>query len=98
MFRSADCSIVGISFDTPADNKTFADAQGFGYPLLSDVDRGVGQRYAVVRAGDDQYADFPMRQSFLIDPAGVVRKAYSVSDVANHADEVLADLAAMQRT
>ena len=33
-----------------------------------------------------------MRKSFLIDPRGVLRKAYVVSDVAGHADEVLADL------
>ena len=95
-FRAAGCSIVGISFDTAADNKAFADAQGFGYPLLSDVDREVGRRYEVVREGDDQYAQFPMRKSFLIDPRGVLRKVYSVSDVAGHADDVLADLRQLQ--
>ncbi len=91
-FREADCAIVGISFDTPADNKAFAEAQGFGYPLLSDVDKEVGRRYEVLREGDDQYAQFPMRKSFLIDPSGTLRKIYVVSDVAAHADEVLADL------
>ncbi len=66
--------------------------------LLSDVDHEVGRRYQVVREGDDQYADFPMRQSFLIDPRGIVRKVYSVWDVARHADDVLDDLRAMQVT
>jgi len=97
-FRAADCVIVGISFDAPDDNKAFADAQEFGFVLLSDVDRTVGRRYEVVREDDDQYAAFPMRQSFLIDPGGVVRKVYSVWDVAGHADDVLADLRAMQMT
>jgi peroxiredoxin Q/BCP len=83
---------VGVSFDSPADNKAFADAQEFGFPLLSDVDREVGRRYEVLRAEDDQYAEFAMRQSFLIDPHGVLRKVYSVWDVAAHADEVLGDL------
>jgi peroxiredoxin Q/BCP len=95
-FRAADCAIVGISFDTPADNKAFADAQEFRYPLLSDVDREVGRRYEVLREGDDQYSQFPMRKSFLIDPRGVLRKVYAVSDVAGHADDVLADLRQLQ--
>jgi thioredoxin-dependent peroxiredoxin len=94
-FRAANCAIVGVSFDTPEDNKRFADAQQFGFPLLSDVTREVGRRYEVVREEDDQYAEFPMRQSFLIDPRGVLRKVYTVWDVASHADDVLADLRAM---
>jgi peroxiredoxin Q/BCP len=95
-FRAADCAIVGISFDPPADNKSFADAQEFGFVLLSDVDKAVGRRYEVARDDDDQYADFPMRQSFLIDGRGVIRKVYSVWDVAGHADDVLGDLREMQ--
>jgi peroxiredoxin Q/BCP len=87
---------VGVSFDTPEDNKAFAEAQGFGFPLLSDVDREVGRRYGVLRDPDDQYAGFPKRESFLIDPGGVLRKVYQVSDVASHADEVLADLRRLQ--
>ena len=97
-FRAADCAIVGISFDAPSDNKAFADAQQFGFVLLSDVDKEVGRRYQVLRSDDDQYREFAARQSFLIDPRGVVRKVYSVWDVAGHADEVLADLRAMQVT
>jgi len=84
--------VVGISFDTPADNKAFADAQEFGFPLLSDVDRQVGSRYDVLRQTDDQYVDFPLRLSYLIDPDGIIRKTYVVADVAGHADEVVRDL------
>ena len=97
-FRAADCSVVGISFDPPSDNKVFADAQQFGFVLLSDVDKEVGRRYQVLRGEDDQYREFAARQSFLIDPSGVIRKVYSVWDVAGHADEVLADLRALQVT
>ncbi len=71
----------------------FRDAQGFTYPLLSDLDRRVGRTYEVVRAADHQYANFPERFSYLIDPAGIVQRAYNVSDVAGHAAAVLADLA-----
>ena len=94
-FRRVDCVVIGVSFDTPADNKAFADAQDFGFPLLSDVDRTVGARYEATRDDDDQYEAFPRRLSYLIDPAGVIRRSYIVSDVAGHAEEVLHDLSAL---
>jgi peroxiredoxin Q/BCP len=97
-YAEADCVVLGASFDTPAENKAFADEQGFAYQLLSDVDRSVGTAYEVVRPAGDQYETFPMRVSYLIDPEGVIRRAYAVSDVAGHADAVLADLAALRGT
>ena len=88
--------IVGASFDTPEDNKQFADAEGFPYRLLSDRDRSVGQAYGVAKGPDEQYADFPRRRSFLIDPDGVVRKIYDVTDTAGHPQQVLDDLIALR--
>jgi thioredoxin-dependent peroxiredoxin len=84
--------VLGASFDSPADNKAFRDAQSFAYPLLSDVDRAVGKRYEVVRAADHKYADYPERFSYLIDPSGKIAKTYDVTEVGAHATEVLADL------
>jgi thioredoxin-dependent peroxiredoxin len=88
--------VLGASFDTPADNKAFKETQQFGYPLLSDADRAVGTQYEVVRAADHPYANFPERYSYLIDPSGVIQKAYDVKDPAGHAAVVLADLAELQ--
>ena len=88
--------MFGASFDPPAENKAFKDAQSFDYPLLSDVDHAVGTAYEVVRAPDHQYANYPERFSYLIDPAGAIAKSYNVTDVAGHAGEVLADLATLQ--
>jgi peroxiredoxin Q/BCP len=95
-FAEADCVVLGASFDTVADNKAFADAQRFGYPLLSDVDRRVGAAYEVTRDADDQYASAPLRISYLIDPRGIIRRAYAVADVAGHAQQVLDDLGTLE--
>ena len=84
--------ILGASFDTVAENRSFAEAQEFPYRLLSDVDRTVGAEYGVARPADDRYSEYPRRMSFLIDPDGVVRAVYDVTDVREHADDVLADL------
>jgi peroxiredoxin len=88
--------VLGASFDTPAENLAFATAQGFTYSLLSDVDRSVGTVYDVVRRPGEQYEQFPRRVAYLIDPTGVVRATYDVSDVAGFADRVLADLELLQ--
>ena len=91
-FAAAGCVILGASFDTPAENLDFDKRQGFGFPLLSDADHSVGVAYEVVRRGDEHYGSFAERFSYLIDPEGIVRRAYPVSDVDNHAAEVLDDL------
>jgi peroxiredoxin Q/BCP len=84
--------IVGISFDTPAENKIFADEHRFPFRLLSDVDRTVGTAYETTRPPDDERSGYALRISYLIDPDGRIAKAYEVTDVAAHAGEVLDDL------
>jgi peroxiredoxin Q/BCP len=91
-FDELNAVILGASFDTPAENLAFATAQEFPYRLLSDVDHQVGSAYEVTRAPDEKYADYPKRYSYLIDPTGVIVRAYDVTDVAGHAEQVLRDL------
>ena len=37
--------IIGASFDSPADNKKFAEKFHFNFPLLCDTDRTIGTAY-----------------------------------------------------
>jgi len=94
--ETLNCVVLGASFDTVGENHAFATAQQFPFRLLSDVDRTVGERYQVVRPSGHQYADYPERISYLIDPDGVIRRSYAVHDVASHAAEVIADLTELQ--
>ncbi len=96
-FSAVNCAILGASFDSPEENRVFAESQGFRYPLLSDAGRSVGAAYGVLRSTTDQYSAFPKRLSFLIDPEGTLRRSYVVTDVAVHAADVLADLSDLQR-
>lgn len=84
--------MLGASFDTEAENRAFATAQSFGFPLLSDTGRSVGAAYEVVRPPEDPYPDYPRRIAYLIDPEGVIRESYAVTDVDGFADAVLSDL------
>jgi len=54
----------------------------------------VGTAFGVARPPDDKFAAFPRRMSFLIDPDGIVREVYDVTDVAANAGDVLTDLRA----
>jgi peroxiredoxin Q/BCP len=93
---AADCVVLGASFDTPEDNKAFAEEQRFGFRLLSDVDHAAGARYEVTRAPGEEHAGFAKRIAYLIDPEGVIAKSYEVTDVAGFAGQVLADLGALR--
>jgi len=97
-FNAARCRVVGMSFDTPAENKAWASAQGFNFRLLSDEDHAVGRSYEVERDADDQYVAFPLRVSYLVDPDGVIRKTFAVSGVVDHAKLVLQTLAELLRS
>jgi len=37
--------VLGVSFDTPAENKAFADKYHFNFPLICDTDRKIGTAY-----------------------------------------------------
>ena len=37
--------ILGVSFDTPAENRAFAEKFHFNFPLISDTDRVIGTAY-----------------------------------------------------
>ncbi len=85
-----------MSFDPPEKNRVFAQTHGFPFPLLSDVDRTVGELYETKRGPGERSPQQPKRRTYLIDPEGRIAKAYRVSDIAAHPGEVLEDLEALQ--
>jgi thioredoxin-dependent peroxiredoxin len=91
-FEEANAVLLGVSFDPPEKNLAFAEGQGFPYRLLSDLDKSVGEAYETKRAPGEADPTRPKRRTYLIDPHGVIRRAYRVRDVTTHPDEVLQDL------
>ena len=87
-----------MSFDRPEDNRGFAEKNGFPFRLLSDADRTVGERYETKRADEEKNPEFAKRRTYLIDPEGMIRKAYRVQDIAGHPAQVLDDLRALMRS
>ncbi len=94
-FQELGVEVIGASFDMPEDNRGFAEENGFPFRLLSDVDRTVGEAYETKRALEESSPEFAKRRTYLIDPDGVIRKAYRVTDIAGHPSQVLDDLRAL---
>ena len=90
-----NCEILGISFDASEANKAFREKYDFPFRLLSDYDEQVGVKYETRDPGTDKVS-FAKRLSYLIDPDGIIRKSYEVSDIPAHPAEVLADLHELQ--
>jgi peroxiredoxin len=90
-----NCEILGISFDASEANKAFREKYEFPFRLLSDYDEQVGVKYETRDPGAEKVS-FAKRLSCLIDPEGVIRKSYEVSDIPAHPAEVLADMYELQ--
>jgi peroxiredoxin Q/BCP len=75
--------ILGVSFDTVEDNKTFADNAGFRFPLLCDTDHVLGQVYGAGSTG------FASRITYIIDEHGLITHTFSQVNTSTHAKDVL---------
>jgi thioredoxin-dependent peroxiredoxin len=88
--------ILGASFDTPEENRGFAELHAFPFRLLSDEDRTAGEAYETKRGPEEDHNEYAKRRTYLIDPDGIVVRAYRVTDIPHHPDEVLGDIRALQ--
>ena len=87
-FQSKNVVILGVSFDTPEDQKAFKDKFDFPYDLLADTDKKMSIAYGAA----DPTSEKPKRISVLIDANGLVEKVFDPVVPAEHPDEVLASL------
>lgn len=81
--------VLGVSFDSVADNSAFAEKSHFSFPLLCDTERKLGVAYG---AAEDARARTAKRISYLIGKDGRIRKAWDKVDAASHPAQVLAEL------
>jgi peroxiredoxin len=65
----------------------------FPFPLLSDPNASIASLLDVKRPRGHPLASIPRRVTYLIDPDGVIRRAYDVGrHIEGHAGDVLGDL------
>ena len=86
-FDQSAIEVIGVSFDSVADNAAFARRYKFGFKLLSDTTHEVALAYG---ACESLKARYPERISFLIDAGGRIERVYDKVDPRDHAAQVLA--------
>jgi thioredoxin-dependent peroxiredoxin len=91
-FAKAGAQRVGISTDTVAKQKEFAEKNSFDYPLLSDADGTVSKQFGVKRSLDLLRVK---RATFVIGTDRVIIEVInSELNMNTHADKALAALGA----
>ena len=94
-YEQKNAVILGVSVQDEVTHQKFCAKEGLSFKLLADTNYAVSSSYdSLVNLG---VAKLSARHTFLIDPAGVVRKTYLKVNAEKHSAEVLADLSRLQQ-
>jgi peroxiredoxin Q/BCP len=92
-FKAIGAEVVGISVDDVDSHKEFATKYKLPFTILSDVGGQISDSYGVLR--DYKLMQIASRQSFLVNPDGIIVKHYADVNPESHTEQVLADLKAL---
>jgi peroxiredoxin Q/BCP len=87
--------VVGASLDSIESHKAFADKYNIPFTLLADKDKIMSNAYGVVK--NIPLMNYAKRQTFIINPQGIVAKFYADVKSSTHSQEVIADLKTLQQ-
>jgi len=76
-----DVRLLGISVDSAYSHRAFADANGLGFPLLSDRLGETAAAYGVLADEIEGHPDVARRAVFVVDPHRTIQYAWSAEDV-----------------
>lgn len=95
-YQQKNAVILGVSLDSSDSHKQFCAKEGLNFKLLADESAKVATQYDSVM--DFQGKKYAARNTFIIDPDGVVRKVYRGVKPTGHSQEVLNALSDLQRS
>src|SRR5580692_10994230 len=93
-YTQMNAAIVGVSVDNVDSHKSFCTKEGLNFKLLADPNHAVVEKYGSIMEYNGM--TIAARNTFLIDPTGVIRKVYVKVSPQGHSDEVLAELQKLQ--
>jgi len=85
-FRAMGAEVVGISVDSHFSNVAFAQHQKLRFPLLSDFNREVVEAFAGYFPEVAGYFKVNQRRILVLDPASIVRWAWTATSPAEIPD------------
>ncbi len=86
--------VIGVSVDDGKSHADFAKKYSLPFPLLSDKDGLVADKYGALT--DLGAIKLAKRYTFLIDPDGILKKAYLNVEASKHSQEIIDDLTLLQ--
>ena len=95
-YDAANAVILGVSVDNAQSHKEFCAKEGLNFKLLADTEAKTSADYGSIMEYNG--AKLSARNTFIIDPNGKVAKVFEKVKVQAHSEEVLAALAALQKT
>ena len=94
-YDAKNAVILGVSVQDEKTHQQFCTKESLTFRLLADTKKEVSQKYdSVMNFG---VMKLSARHTYLIDPAGMIRKVWTDVDVKKHSDEVLAALDELQK-
>lgn len=91
-FKRRGIEVLGVSLDSEASHRKFAEKYELPFDLLADTDRSVSEAYGTY--GQKQFMGRKFmginRMTFLIDEDGKIKKIFGKVKPEGHANEVLA--------
>ena len=94
-FDDLNTQILGISLDDVDSHKEFSEKYSLPYPILADVEKESAVDYGVL--GKFMMMTITKRESFIINPDGLIVKHYKNVDPDKHTDEVIEELKSLQK-
>lgn len=89
-FRRLGVEVLGVSVQDVASKKAFAAKNSLPFPLLADTDKSIAKAYGVLGL-----LGYARRETFIIDPQGIIARHYPSVDPKEHSKQLLADLGVM---
>jgi thioredoxin-dependent peroxiredoxin len=89
-YTKENAVIVGVSVDNVDSHKSFCTKEGLNFKLLADSNHAVVEKYGSIMEYNGM--TIAARNTFLIDPSGVIKKVYLKVNPNTHSEAVLADL------
>lgn len=90
LFHERNAKVAGISIDNADNRQKFIDKYSLPFTLLSDPEGRVAERYGAHSGMLGM--SYAKRQTFLIDPEGIIRHIWRTVPVRGHAQDVIAVL------
>ena len=96
-FAAANAVVLGVSVDDTKSHQEFCTKEGLTFKLLADTDHKVSEEYgSLTNLG---IVKFSKRYTFIINPEGKIVQVYTDvdADINQHSEQVLAQLAQLQK-